>query len=75
MNMEEQASLPSASLFLASRLACVVQKFRHRLQEKVQQKKKSTNPFGASYRRGLRLRALSDLERLLPFVWYRRYTC
>jgi hypothetical protein len=63
MDMGEPAPFPRASLFIASRLASVVQKFRHRLQEKVQQKKKSPNPFGVSYHRGIRLRALSDLER------------
>jgi hypothetical protein len=64
MDMGEPAPFPRASLFIASRLACVVQRFRHRLQEKVQQKKKkSPNPFGVSYHRGTRLRALSDLER------------
>lgn len=63
MDMEEAAPFPRASFFLASRLASVVQKFRHRLQKKVQQKKKSPNPFGVSYHRGIRLRALSDLEK------------
>ncbi|ERF73909.1 hypothetical protein EPUS_05921 [Endocarpon pusillum Z07020] len=63
MDMEEAAPFPRASFYLASRLASVVQKFRHRLQKKVQQKKKSPNPFGVSYYRGIRLRALSDLEK------------
>lgn len=67
INMQQEISpFPRASLFLASRLASVVQKFRHRLQQKVQQKKRSPNPFGVSYHRGIRLRALSDLERYLP---------
>lgn len=63
VEMDEQASFPRASFFVACRLASVVQKFKQRLQEKVQQKKKSPNPFGVSYHRGIRLRALSDLER------------
>ena len=54
------------SLFLASRLARLVRKFTHRLQEKVNSRHHSNgkiNPFGTVYQRGFRLRALSDLER------------
>lgn len=64
MDIEERVPFFRGSLFLASRLASVVQKFKHRLQEKVQQKKKKgLNPFGISYHRDIRLRALSDLEK------------
>jgi hypothetical protein len=53
------------SMYLTCRLASIVQKFKTRLQEKVSQKKRVLNPFGASYYRGIRLRALSDLEKYL----------
>jgi hypothetical protein len=58
------SSTPSGrpSLFLTCRLASVVCKVRNRLHQKVSLKK-TANPFGASYHRGTRLRALSDLEK------------
>jgi hypothetical protein len=55
------------SMFLTCRLASIVQKFKTRLQEKVSQKKRTLNPFGASYYRGTRLRALSDLEKYILY--------
>ena len=51
------------SLFLACRLASIVHKVKNQLQEKVAQRKRNLNPFGASYHRGTRLRAISDLEK------------
>lgn len=48
---------------MTCKLASIVQKFKTRLQEKVSQKKRALNPFGVSYHRGIRLRALSDLEK------------
>jgi hypothetical protein len=63
----ETVSLSCArpSMFLTCRLASIVQKFKTRLQEKVSQRKRALNPFGASYYRGIRLRALSDLEKYI----------
>ncbi|KAL9111745.1 MAG: hypothetical protein Q9227_003804 [Pyrenula ochraceoflavens] len=61
--------LPRPSLFLTCRLAQYVQKVRHRLQQRVQIKRKGTNPYGASYKRGLRLRAFSDLQRYAAFLY------
>ena len=55
------------SMFLTCRLASIVQKFKTRLQEKVSQKKRTLSPFGASYYRGTRLRALSDLEKYILY--------
>jgi hypothetical protein len=78
VKMEETSSamsIPRPSLFLACRLASIVQQFRHRLQERVQQRKKNVNPFGPSYHRGLRLRALSDLERYIHIAPLRRLKC
>ena len=57
------SSSPTSSLYLTCRLASILQKFKTRLQEKVSQRKKANSPFGASYHRGTRLRALSDLEK------------
>jgi hypothetical protein len=53
------------SMYLTCKLASIVQKFKTRLQERVSQKKRVLNPFGASYYRGIRLRALSDLEKYI----------
>lgn len=67
VKMEGAASTRSRpSLFLTCRLASIVQKVKCRLQEKVSQRKRIINPFGASYQRGTRLRALSDLEKYVP---------
>jgi hypothetical protein len=52
-------------MYLTCRLASIVQKFKARLQEKVSQRKRALKPFGASYYRGIRLRALSDLEKYI----------
>jgi len=51
------------SLFLACRLASIVQKFKNRLRQKVPRRRGALTPFGVSYYRGTRLRAVSDLER------------
>ena len=59
----QEDRLPRPSLFITCRLAQVVQKVKHRLQQRLQTKRKGANPYGASYQRGLRLRALSDLEK------------
>lgn len=58
-----EASRPS--LFLACRLAGLVQKFKQRLQEKVNVRNgdRKINHFGPLYQRGLRKRALSELQR------------
>ncbi|KAK2764344.1 hypothetical protein FQN54_009037 [Arachnomyces sp. PD_36] len=61
--MGESGVLPQPSLYLAFRLARLVHKFRHHLQERVLVRKRSKNPFGDSQRRGLRLRASSDVEK------------
>lgn len=61
MGESEVSSQPS--LYLAFRLARLVHKFRHRLQERVLVRKRSKHPFGGSQRRGLRLRASSDVEK------------
>jgi hypothetical protein len=76
LDMEAAQVVPRASLFIASRLACTVQKFKDRLKEKVRQKKRGPNPFGNSYLRGIRLRALSDLERFaIPRDEWLYYGC
>lgn len=61
--MGESGLSERPSLYLAFRLAGLVRKVRHRLQERVLVRKRSKNPFGNSQRRGLRLRATSDAEK------------
>ena len=61
--MDEYGVSSQPSLYLAFRVSRLVHTFRHRLQERVLVRKRCKNPFGGSQRRGLRLRASSEVEK------------
>lgn len=55
------------SLYLACRIVSLVQRFSHRLGQRVRvhKRNKNKNPFAGTGRESLRLRATSDIERYL----------
>lgn len=63
----DEDSVPRPSLYLACRIISLVQRFSHRLGQRVH--KRTKNPFVGAGRKSLRLRATSDIERYIALFF------